>query len=442
MLSVKLQNLNKYYQIQSYIITFFFCILPISLIVGNLATNINILLIDILFIIISFNKKYWTWSRKKLFLILIILWIYQIINSVFSINNSTILPSFAFHIDEMSLIRSLGFIRFVIFFFAIDFFFTQFPKILKKIFLFWTIILVVILFDTIFETVFERNIIGNISPSPKIRIASFFGDELVVGAYILGLGYLISGYLISIDSPLKVKKIIYNLILFLVPVCIFFSGERSNFIKASIIFFLMILFIKENLLIIKKKYIFLFFLVTIIFATFVSKDIYNTQVQFFKRIDYSKNQNFFKNFENIKYFAHYEVAWEIFKDNPVIGVGGKNFRNICGNQKYNNPKIKFRSERCSTHPHQVHFELLSEHGLIGYIFIISLILIFCIRNFKYFLIKKNTLHLASILYVFFVFTPLIPSGSIFATFNATFFWLNFSICYFCYKNKDKLIYKG
>ena len=258
MLPVKLQNLNKYYQIQSYIFPFFFCILPISLIVGNLATNINILLIDILFIIISFNKKYWTWSRKKLFLILIILWIYQIINSVFSINNSTILPSFAFHIDEMSLIRSLGFIRFVIFFFAIDFFFTQFPKILKKIFLFWTIILMVILFDTIFETIFGSNIIGNVSLSER-RVVSFFGDELVVGAYILGLGYLISGYLISIDSSLKVKKIIYNLILFLVPVCIFFSGERSNFIKASIIFFLMILFIKENLLIIKKKIFFFIF---------------------------------------------------------------------------------------------------------------------------------------------------------------------------------------
>ena len=429
MLSVKLQNLNKYYQIQSYIITFFFCILPISLIVGNLATNINILLIDILFIIISFNKKYWTWSRKKLFLILIILWIYQIINSLFSINIT----------DEMTLIRSLGFIRFVIFFFAIDFFFTQFPKILKKIFLFWTIILMVILFDTIFETIFGSNIIGNISPS-GIRIVSFFGDELVVGAYILGLGYLISGYLISIDSSLKVKKIIYNLILFLVPVCIFFSGERSNFIKASIIFFLMILFIKENLLVIKKKYFFLFFLVTIILTTFVNKEMYSIQTQFFKRIVYSKNQNFFKNFENIKYFAHYEVAWQIFKDNPVIGVGGKNFRHICSKQKYDNINIKYRTERCSTHPHQVHFELLSEHGLIGYIFIISLILIFCIRNFKYFLIKKNTLHLASILYVFFVFTPLIPSGSIFATFNATFFWINFSICYFCYKNKDKLIY--
>ena len=103
MLSVKLQSLNKYYQIQSYIITFFFCILPISLIVGNLATNINILLIDILFIIISFNEKYWTWSRKKLFLILIIFWIYQIINSVFSIYNFVILPPIAFDIEKETL---------------------------------------------------------------------------------------------------------------------------------------------------------------------------------------------------------------------------------------------------------------------------------------------------------------------------------------------------
>ena len=120
MLSVKLQNLNKYYQIQSYIITFFFCILPISLIAGNLATNINILLIDIFFIIISFNEKYWISSRKQLLLILIILWIYQIVNST--------LPHYDIE-NEMSLTRSLGFIRFVIFFFAVNFFFIKFPAI-------------------------------------------------------------------------------------------------------------------------------------------------------------------------------------------------------------------------------------------------------------------------------------------------------------------------
>ena len=28
--------------------------------------------------------------------------------------------------------------------------------------------------------------------------------------------------------------------------------------------------------------------------------------------------------------------------------------------------LKFTHLRCSTHPHQIHFELLSEQGLIGY----------------------------------------------------------------------------
>ena len=74
MLSVKLQNLNNYYQIQSYIITFFFCILPISLIVGNLATNINILLIDFLFIIICLNKKFWIWGLLLLLRLMIDYW--------------------------------------------------------------------------------------------------------------------------------------------------------------------------------------------------------------------------------------------------------------------------------------------------------------------------------------------------------------------------------
>ena len=43
-------------------------------------------------------------------------------------------------------------------------------------------------------------------------------------------------------------------------------------------------------------------------------------------------------------------------------------------------KIPLTSQRCSTHPHQIHFELLSEQGLIGY-------LIFFFFIFSYF--KKN-----------------------------------------------------
>ena len=34
--------------------------------------------------------------------------------------------------------------------------------------------------------------------------------------------------------------------------------------------------------------------------------------------------------------------------------------------KYFKENLKFTHQRCSTHPHQIHFELLSEQGLVGY----------------------------------------------------------------------------
>ena len=40
-----------------------------------------------------------------------------------------------------------------------------------------------------------------------------------------------------------------------------------------------------------------------------------------------------------QYGAQYNVAIEIFKDNPYFGVGLKNFRNESGKDKYKNPKI-------------------------------------------------------------------------------------------------------
>ena len=68
------------------------------------------------------------------------------------------------------------------------------------------------------------------------------------------------------------------------------------------------------------------------------------------------------------YGAHYKVAYEIFKDNPYFGVGMKNFRIESFKDKYNYLNHKNPELRGNTHPHQMHLEILSETGLVGYIF--------------------------------------------------------------------------
>ena len=66
-------------------------------------------------------------------------------------------------------------------------------------------------------------------------------------------------------------------------------------------------------------------------------------------------KNFTERFQNIKYFAHYDAALKIFKDYPINGVGSKNFRKKCSDEKYFNENLIYSKFRCSTHPHQIHF---------------------------------------------------------------------------------------
>ena len=109
-----------------------------------------------------------------------------------------------------------------------------------------------------------------------------------------------------------------------------------------------------------KKKIFLILILSFFIAIFSNNLIFIKQTEFFKRILIVKDDvKFSDNFQNIKYFAHYDVALKIFKKYPVLGTGSKNFRNECSKKEYINEKIKLTHNRCSTHPHQIHFEIVN-----------------------------------------------------------------------------------
>ena len=128
-----------------------------------------------------------------------------------------------------SIIRSVGFIRFIIFLFAVQYFFFNSKKIFNQIFLYWSIIIFVVLIDIVFERIFGFNLLGFESPSPR-RVVSFFKDELVVGGFILGFSFLIFGFLSKLTKNDTIKKILPSIFFCLSIICIYLSGERSNFI--------------------------------------------------------------------------------------------------------------------------------------------------------------------------------------------------------------------
>ena len=212
---VSLKNSKKAYPNEKFII-FLFSFLPISLILGNSAINLNIIIIDLFFLFTCFNQNKWSWIKNKYLYLFIIIWIYLILNSIIlenyiessfdTIRKETVYP------QKESLIRSIGFIRFVIFLFAVQYFFTNLKKIFNKIFLHWTIIIFIVLIDVIFERIFGFNLLGFKSPTSH-RIVSFFKDELVIGGFVLSFAFLISGFLFKLTKN-KSKKKIFSSIFF------------------------------------------------------------------------------------------------------------------------------------------------------------------------------------------------------------------------------------
>ena len=134
---VIIKNLKKEYYNEKFII-FLFSFLPISLILGNSITNSNILIIDLFFLFACYRQNKWSWINNKYFYFFISIWIYLILNSIIAANIITstfdYIEQHVVYPQKDSIVRSIGFIRFVIFLFAVQYFFTSSKKFLTKYF--------------------------------------------------------------------------------------------------------------------------------------------------------------------------------------------------------------------------------------------------------------------------------------------------------------------
>ena len=87
-------------------------------------------------------------------------------------------------------------------------------------------------------------------------------------------------------------------------------------------------------------------------------------------------------------------------------------------------------------PHQLYFEFLSEHGLIGTTILLVIFFILIFKNLKIIIKSRNYIQIGAFVYLISIFLPLLPSGSFFSDFNITLFFLNFSLMYAINKNTN------
>jgi O-antigen ligase len=400
-----------------------FSIIPASIIFGPAVSLVNILLIDFSFIFLILYKKDYKFLSNKTIKLIIFLCLYLIFNSIIAID------------FLMSANRNFGFIRFGILFLAFNYFFYN-KDFVNKVLIVWTLTLSILTLDTYLESISGNNILGYGEEYGR-RIVSFFKDEPIVGGYINGFYLVIIGYLFYINRIIsnKYKYIILIFSIFFL-FAIILTGERSNSIKAVSGLFLFYLFNDSFKL---KEKIFSIVIIILTFIFVINKSVYlehrysdfifkplilalQTNKEFNKKEEL-RNNVYIDKLKNNIYFGLYQSGFEVFKKYPIFGVGNKNYRiETCSNEK--NSKYN-----CSTHPHQIYFEFLAEHGFIG-----SMILLFILFNLVFSKIKiilnsKNYLQLGCLIFLITSYIPFLPSGAFFADYNLTIFWVNLSIMY-------------
>jgi O-antigen ligase len=195
------------------------------------------------------------------------------------------------------------------------------------------------------------------------RVSSFFGDELIMGSYLSRLFPLLFA-LFLIKKKQKYEIYFIGALFILVDVLIFISGERSAFFFLNLSTVFIIILIKEY-----QKFRLATFIIAIICVLILSLNSSKLNQRMFKGpvedmglIKSSKEAVIF----SPQHDSLIRTAYNMFKDQPLLGHGPKMFRVICKDKKY-----ATGISPCMTHPHNFYIQLLAETGIVGFLFLFS-----------------------------------------------------------------------
>jgi O-antigen ligase len=462
----QLVNSNK-------IFLFGFFLLPFLLVTGPFLPDL-FLVVSCIYFFFTNGLKILFSRYKKEFIFFLIFFVYLNFNSLL--------------ISEHKFISakvSVPYLRYFIFTFLIIYFLCSYKNFQKIFFYSCLICLCLLFFDSFYQFINKVNILGY--PISNNRVSSFFNDEQILGSYTSKIVVIILAISYSLNYKDKTIKYLHFLIFLIGYSLILLSNERTSFAYLLIILSIYCL-IELNL----KKFfsILSYFLILNLFIYAIYPKTFERII--FHSIDQIKNSKSFL-ISSYRHDLHYFTAIQMFKDKPIFGHGLKSFRYKCNNPDYEVKKkilndkaiyadddgyINFEKDKiflvknnneiffignsynnistikfsnfekikkgqylgsfyefdngCNTHPHNTHFQFLSELGLIGYIFLLVTILYLIKDTFKFFkkkflnkikLDKSEKSYIICSIGLLLQINPLLPSGSFFNNYNSIIFYM-------------------
>ena len=332
--------------------TILFSLIPLFLITGPFLSDLSISLISLLFLIYCLKNKNFSYFKNKYFLFFLIFCGYLILNSL--VNN--------FNLDSLKI--SFFYFRYGIFVIAIFALLKTDYKFLKHFFYCIFICFVVLISDGFYQYFVGKNILGFIT-SDGTRVSSFFHKELILGSYVSRLWPVFFGLSIFFLKKESKFYFLFILIFILSETLIFLSGDRSAFFYINLSAIFVILFSQKLFKL--RLFTLLFSVLLLIFISLINptawKRVFHQTLDGMNLVQENRDKQIYIFTEGHQRL--YTSAYKMFLDNKILGVGVKNYRNVCGDSKYYvNGVIA-----CNTHPHNTYLQILTETGIIGFLFL-------------------------------------------------------------------------
>ncbi len=332
------------------------CLIPL-LVVGPFWPDLIISILSLLFVFYCIIKKNYKIFLNYYFFFFTLFWFVCVLSSLISDN------------VFFSIKSSLPYIRIGIFALLISFLVQNNNKILSYFYFSFFLTYILLIIDGYFQYFNKTNLLG-FGLGSHDRISSFFGEELILGSYLVRLSPLFIGLFIIRENRKKFENYLFSLVLILTSYLVFISGERASmlflFISSSFLLIFLSKYKKESCII----FLISFFMITLTIlndSKFYERYVTNP-IEGMKVLESKKPKIIF--FSN----AHdslIRTAWNMFLDKPILGQGPKMFRIKC-----KDPKIATGTFPCNTHPHNFYVQLLAETGIIGFSFLAGLFIFF------------------------------------------------------------------
>ena len=375
------------------------------LILGPFVTDLIVSLFSLVFLGHVFKDRLFFYFTKKPLIIFFIFCLYCILVSIFVA------------VDKiLSFESSLFYFRIGVFSCLIWYLIEKDKKIIQKFYNSFIFRFILLVLDGYYQYFTGNNILG--FESSKLRVSSFFGDELIMGSYLSRLYPLFFAFFL-LRKQNKLELGFVTILLILTSVLIYISGERTS------LFFHLLSLVSIALLTKKLTYV-RYFIFIISIGIVITLTLFDNGLK--KRMFKSPIETMGIN-KKIKYIftpAHdslIRTSYKMFLDKPVFGHGPKMFRIICKDEKYATGITP-----CMTHPHNFYVQLLAETGIVGFMFLLSALMYVIyniIRHLKTLVFKKRRYltdyQVCLIIGLLITVWPLSPNGNFFNN------WL--MICY-------------